>query len=89
MAVTVKRKDGENTSSFLYRATKRIQKSGVLLQSRRNRFYKTVLTKNKRWTTAMHRMGMERQIQKFLKLGYPLDESIALARKITKGIIKK
>jgi len=89
MAVTVKRKDGENTSSFLYRATKRIQKSGVLLQARRNRFKRNPATKNRRWTSAMHRMGMERQIQKFLKLGYPLEESVALARKITKGIIKK
>jgi ribosomal protein S21 len=89
MAITIKRKDGENTSSFLYRATKRIQKSGILLQSRRGRFHKNPLTKNKRWVTAMHRLGMERQIKKFLKLGYPLDEAVALARKITKGIIKK
>ena len=37
----------------------------------------------------MHRVKMEGQIGKFLKLGYPLSEAVALARKINRGIIKK
>ena len=89
MAVTIRRKEGENPSSFLYRASKRIQKSGVLLQARRTRFHKTGLSRNKKWASAMHRVKMEGQITKFLKLGYPLDEAVALARKINKGIITK
>jgi len=89
MPVIIRRKEGENPSSFLFRASKRIQKSGVLRQTRRARFHKTLLSRNKKWSSAMHRVKMEGQIGKFLKLGYPLSEAVVLARKINRGIIKK
>jgi len=89
MAVIVRRKNNEPLSSFLYRATKRIQKSGVLLQARKNRFYKGNTSKDKRWRAAMQRLEMEQEIHKFLKQGYTLNEAVVRARKMMKGITKK
>lgn len=89
MAVLIKRKEGENLPSFLYRATRRIQKSGILLEARKTKFHHERLSKTKKWGKAMHRVRMQREINKFLKIGYPLEEAVALARKIIKGIVKK
>ncbi len=89
MTVIVRRKENEPLSSFLYRATKRIQRSGVILQARRGRFYKGNVSKDKRWRTAMQRLEMEREMHTFLKQGYSLNEAVARARKMIKGITKK
>lgn len=89
MAIVVRRKENEPLSSFLYRATKRIQRSGVLLSARRGRFYKGKQSKDKTWRTAMQRLEMEREMHKFLKQGYPLAEALDRARKMIKGITKK
>lgn len=89
MAITIRRKDSEPLSSFLYRASRRIQRSGILIQARRGRFHKKRPSKRATWDSAMQRLRMEREIQKFLKQGYTLEEAVDLARKILKEIIKK
>jgi len=89
MAVTIKRKEGEPLSSFLYRVSRRVQQSGILRQARKERFYKKGITRRARWTSAMNRVKMEKQIKALMKQGHTLDEAVALSRKILKGIIKK
>lgn len=89
MSVSVKRKENETSSSFLFRATKRIQRSGILFETRKKRFYVKRASKNKRKVKAIHRLTMEGYIKKFLKLGYPQNESINMARRILKGITRE
>lgn len=89
MATIIRRKEGEPLSSFLYRATKRIQRSGVLLEARKRRFLKSAPTKTRKYRTAMHRLDMEREMHKFLKQGFSLEESVDRARKMNRGITRK
>ena len=89
MATVIRRKEGEPLSSFLYRATKRIQRSGVLLEARKRRFFKQEKTKSRKYRSAMHRLSMEREMHKFLKQGFALDEAVDRARKMNKGITRK
>ncbi|MBI2633706.1 MAG: 30S ribosomal protein S21 [Parcubacteria group bacterium] len=89
MAITIKRKENEPLSSFLYRASRRIQKSGILVQTRRTRFHAKGQSRHSKWQSAMNRIRMEREIQRFLKQGFTLEEAVDRARKILKDIIKK
>ncbi|MEW5805318.1 MAG: hypothetical protein AB1721_01115 [Patescibacteria group bacterium] len=89
MAIVVKRKEGETESSFLYRASKRIQKSGILLEARRNRFHHKTLSKNKVKAKAKHSLAMGKLIRKQLKFGYSPEEAVAMAKRILKGITRK
>jgi len=89
MAITVKRKEGEPLASFLYRASRRIQQSGILIQARRTRFCRKKASPRSRWNSAMNRVRMEREIRKLLKQGYSMEEAVDLARKVLKEIIKK
>jgi ribosomal protein S21 len=89
MSITIKRKEGEPLSSFLYRVSKRIQQSGILIEARQDRFYREKPTKRSKKNSAINRIKMERLIQKYLKQGYNLEESVSIARKILKDIIKK
>jgi ribosomal protein S21 len=89
MALTIKRKEGEPLSSFLYRVNRRIQQAGILVEARKNRFYLPKPSRRSRWTSAMNRVRMEREIKKFLHQGYSMEEAVDLARKILKDIIKK
>jgi ribosomal protein S21 len=89
MAIIVKRKENEPLASFLYRVNKRIQKSGILIEARKKAHASKKLHKNKIKEKAYYRLKMQQEMEKFLKLGYSLEESIDLARKKIKGIIKK
>ncbi|OGY39736.1 MAG: hypothetical protein A2391_02655 [Candidatus Brennerbacteria bacterium RIFOXYB1_FULL_41_13] len=89
MVVSIKRKDNETPSSFLFRATKRIQKSGVLFETRKKRFHAKTASKAKRKVKAIHRLTIEGHMKKFLKLGYSQEESINMARRILKGITRE
>ena len=89
MGVIVKRKENETSAGFLFRATKRIQKSGILFETRKKRFHSKKVSKAKRKVKAMHRLTMEGYMKKFLKLGYSQEESINMARRILKGITRE
>lgn len=87
--MTIKRKEGEPLSSFLYRVTRRIQQSGVLYEARKRRFRTSAPSKNARQRSRMKRLEMQREIQKSLKQGLTLEEAVDRARKVLKDIIKK
>jgi ribosomal protein S21 len=89
MAITIKRKEGEPLSSFLYRATRKVQQSGVLLEARKRRFSEKTPSKNARQRSRLNRLRMQQEIQKLLKQGLTLEEAVDRARKILKDIIKK
>lgn len=89
MAITIKRKEGEPLSSFLYRVNRRLQKANILRQVRKTRFYKKSKSRRAKWDSAMYRMRMEREIQRWLRQGFTKEEAVDRARKILKDIIKK
>jgi len=62
MAITVKRRQGENMSSFLGRAFKVIKRSGVLLEARKRRSYKSKPTKRSQKLSTLHKIKVLKEI---------------------------
>ncbi len=69
MAIEVRKKERESPGSLLRRFSRRVQQSGVLLQARRNRFYKKPKTKRQAKESALYRQQIRAQREKMIKLG--------------------
>ena len=54
--IEIKKKEGENIGSFLYRFNKKIQQSGVLKEVRKRRFTRRLENKRKRRLAAIYRV---------------------------------
>ncbi|HEY4498169.1 MAG TPA: 30S ribosomal protein S21 [Candidatus Paceibacterota bacterium] len=68
-AISIKRKEGESTSSLVYRFTKKVQQSGVLVEAKRRRFKKRAVNRNRRRRSALHRRRRSVEIERARKLG--------------------
>ena len=65
----LKRREGESTSAFLYRFSKKIQRSGVLLEVKKRRFKDRTVSKQKRRVSALHREKKKKEVERKKKLG--------------------
>jgi len=65
----IRRKDGENISSLLYRFSKKIQQSGILKEAKKRRFYKRVQNRNKVRLAAKYRAEKAKETEKDRRLG--------------------
>lgn len=69
MAIEVRKKDKESTSSLLRRFSRRVQQSGVLLHARRSRFYNKPKTRRQMKASALRREELRKQRRSLIKLG--------------------
>lgn len=69
MAVEVKRKEGESSASLLFRFTKRVRQSGVLVETRKRRFEKRLGNRRERRLSALYRAKKAKEIARLKKLG--------------------
>lgn len=67
--IEAKRRDGETTSSFLRRFTKKIQQSRILLKARKTRFAQPKQTKRARQESAIRRSQLVKEREKLFKMG--------------------
>ena len=72
--VEVRKKEHETAGSLVRRFSRRIQQSGILLRSRRLRFYARRPSRTQRREAAMRRMEKRKEYERLLKLG-KIDES--------------
>ncbi len=86
MAIEVRKKDRESTSSLLRRFSRRIQQSGVLLNARRGRFYTKAKTKRQAKASALRREQLRAQRKHLMKMGL-LEEGQMIPKEMIK--IKK
>lgn len=69
MAIEIKRKEGEPVPSLLYRFTKKVRQSGVLLEARRRRFQRRSTNRGKRRLSALYRGKKRAEFARLKKLG--------------------
>ena len=69
MAIEVKKREGESIGSLLYRFTKKMQQSGVLREAKRRRFHNRPTSRIKRKSSALHRAGKQKEMERARKLG--------------------
>lgn len=75
-----KRKKGESFESLLRRFKKKIQQSGILLQSRKIRYYERPRSKNKRRVDALRRIEITAEREYLKKIGRLREEDFPTRR---------
>ena len=69
MTLEVKKEERETAQSLIRRFTKRVQKSGILLKARGNRFYKRSKSRQMKKKAALRREKLKQEYKKLEKLG--------------------
>lgn len=67
--VEVRRKEHETIGAMLRRFTRRVQQSGILIRSRKERFYASAPTRRQVRERALRRIGVSKERQRLEKLG--------------------
>jgi ribosomal protein S21 len=65
----VKKREGESASSLIYRFTKKIQRGGILAETKKRRFQERPLNRRKRRLSAIHREQKKVEFLKAKKMG--------------------
>ncbi len=69
MAITVRKKEGESAGSLIFRFSKKVQQSGVLLETKRRRFTKRTPNDRSRHLSALHKLVKKGEYEKMRKEG--------------------
>ena len=69
MSVKIQKKGKESSHSLVYRFTKAIQESGILVRARKTRFKDRNLSEEKKKRAALRREDLKKQYEKLKKLG--------------------
>ena len=64
----------ETSQSLVYRFTKAVQKSGVLVEARKRRFVKRTKSENMQKRAALVKVGKKKEFDKAKKLGKSLNK---------------
>jgi ribosomal protein S21 len=67
--IEVNKKEGESASNLYFRFTKKVRRSGVLVEVRKRRFYSKDANKRSVRGSAKHRAGKAKEIGRLKKLG--------------------
>ncbi|MBI5306417.1 30S ribosomal protein S21 [Candidatus Wolfebacteria bacterium] len=68
--IEIKRREGESVNAFLFRFSKRMKQSGILLESKKRRYQKRAVSKSKRKASAIYRDQKKREYQEIKKKGF-------------------
>jgi len=69
MPIKIRRRGKESPHSLVYRFTKAIRESGVLVRARKTRFKNRSISKEKKKRAALRREELKKQYEKLKKLG--------------------
>ncbi|MBI4437933.1 30S ribosomal protein S21 [Candidatus Uhrbacteria bacterium] len=72
--ILVKRKKGESFESLYRRFGRRVQQSGSVLESKKNRFHKPELSKSKQRASALRRLSSRVKREYLLRTGQLIEE---------------
>ena len=67
--IETRKKEGESSSSLLYRFSKRVKHSGVLREVRKRRFQARAVSRRKRQLSAQYKAEKKIELEKLRKLG--------------------
>lgn len=67
--IETRKKEGESVANLLFRFTKRVRRSGVLLEARKRRFTARPVNRRKRKVSALYRSKKRAETVRLKKLG--------------------
>ena len=65
----VRKKDGETSTSLMYRFSKKVKQGGILREAKKRRFHNRPLSRTKRRLSALHREQVRKEMERNKKLG--------------------
>jgi ribosomal protein S21 len=65
----IKRREGEPISAFLYRFSKKMQQSGILIEAKKRKRRNRSISKFKRRLSALHKEQKKKEVSKARKMG--------------------
>ncbi|HLD86119.1 MAG TPA: 30S ribosomal protein S21 [Patescibacteria group bacterium] len=87
--IEVKRREGESVEGLLRRFTKRIQQSGVILRTKKRRFFVTPKTKREQRSDALRRAAIRERREYLRKTGLLSEEDLRSRNPRIKAMIKR
>lgn len=67
--VTVKKREGESSNALIFRFTKKVRRSGVILETRRRRFKDRPVSRRTRKISALFKAQKRQEMIRAKKLG--------------------
>jgi len=74
MSIKIQRKENESISTFIYRASQIIQKSGVLMEALKHQNHTKKPNERKKKLAALHRIKVVKDIEYKKKMGLPINK---------------
>lgn len=65
----IKKKEGEQATSLIFRFNKKVQQSGLMKESKKRKYRDRPVSKTKRRQSAIYRAERAEQVKKLKKLG--------------------
>lgn len=69
MALNVRRKERETSQSLIRRFSRRVRKSGILIQARKNKFHKRSKSRQMKKRAALRREELKKEYERREKMG--------------------
>ncbi len=70
MSIGVKKRMGESFNSLLYRFNKKLKRSGIFKEIKKKRFHKRPVSKNKRRSSALYRVGKAKEMKQLRRYSH-------------------
>lgn len=87
--IEVKRKEGESVEGLLRRFSKRVQQSGLVLKTKKRRFFETPKTKRQQREDAIRRLSIRTRKEYLRKTGQLEEEDLRSRNPRTIAMIKR
>ena len=71
MALQVRRRENENPQSLVRRFSQRVQRSGILNRAKKNRFFKSPESQERKKRAALRREQLKKEFEKRRKFAKP------------------
>lgn len=81
MHVKAKRQKNESTLQFLKRFLGRVQKSGLVLEAKKRKYFMPKPSERKIWQNRMYRLKLQQVVRQKMKEGWPLEKALKMARR--------
>lgn len=87
--IEVKRRDGESVEGLMRRFSKRVQQSGVILRTKKRRFFSADKTKREQRSDALRRTAIRVRREYLRKTGQLSEEDLRSRNPRIKAMIKR
>ena len=87
--IEIKRKDGESVESLVRRFSKKVQQSGLILRTKKRRFYESPKTKREQRADALRRSVIRARKEYLRKTGQLQEEDLKSRNPKVMAMIKR